>query len=75
MEGESVRFNTLPAGHIEGWFDALKYNIRSFYEYIIEGKRQGSDPCPFATFQEGHYIMKIIDAIIKSSNTMKWEKV
>lgn len=68
-------YASLPAGHIEGWNDALKNNIKAFYDFILNHKVIGRHAADFATFQDGHEIMLIIDAIAESSRIGKWIEV
>lgn len=75
MTPEARGYTYLAAGHPEGWNDALKNNVYSFYKFIAEGRVPGNDPCDFATFEEGHYIIKVTEAILKSSETRQWVKV
>lgn len=75
MAGEARAYTYLPSGHPEGWNDAMKNNVYSFYKFIAEGKEIGKDPCDFATFEEGHYIMKLTEAILKSNSLKKWVKI
>jgi predicted dehydrogenase len=75
MTPEARQYTYLAAGHPEGWNDAFKNNLYSFYQFIKEGKRRGIDPCDFATFEEGHYIMKLLEAILESSRTRQWVSV
>lgn len=75
MEPEARQYTYMAAGHPEGWNDALKNNLYSFYKFIGEGKDSKKDPCDFATFDEAHYIMKLTEAILKSNQTRQWVKV
>lgn len=75
MPPEVRQYSYLPAGHPEGWNDAFKNNIFSFYKFIADGKTIGKDRCDFATFKDGHYIMKIVEAILRSNETKQWVKV
>lgn len=75
MTPEAREYTYLAAGHPEGWNDALKNNVYSFYKFISEGKDLAKDPHDFATFEEGHYIIKLTEAILKSSETRQWVKV
>lgn len=75
MTPEARKYTYLAAGHPEGWNDALKNNFMAFYTFIRDGKRLGIDEADFATFEEGHYIMKITEAIIKSGQEHRWIKV
>jgi len=75
MAKEVSRYTSLPSGYPEGWNDAQKNNIYSFYKYIVDGKKPGKDTCDFATFYDAHYIIKLTEAILESSRTKKWVKV
>lgn len=72
MKPESRQYTYLAAGHPEGWNDAMKNNLMSFYTFIRDGKKQGLDICDFATFDEGYYIIKVTEAILKSNETKQW---
>ena len=75
MMPQAKPYSYLAAGHPEGWNDAFKNSIEAFYRYIRDGKRQGIDPCDFATFEDGHYIMKLTEAIIQSGREKRWVTV
>lgn len=75
MTPEARQYTYLAAGHPEGWNDALKNNIYSFYKFIIDGKSLDKDTPDFATFQDGHYLIKLTEAILKSNETRQWVKV
>jgi predicted dehydrogenase len=64
-----------PAGHNEGWPDALKNMMLNFYSFIRDGKNLKDDKPDFATFEDGHLSMCITDAILESHNVQKWVKV
>lgn len=72
MDPAAARYTALAAGHPEGWNDAQKNNIAAFYNYILAGKQPGKDPCDFATFEEGHYILRLTEAILQSANEKRW---
>lgn len=74
MSPEARQYTYLAAGHPEGWNDAFRNNILSFYNHIKSGK-QGEENVDFATFDDGHYIMKLTEAIIESSKTGRWVHV
>lgn len=65
---------SLPAGHSEGWADALKNNISSFYKSILN-VQDDAGQCDFATIRDGHNIMLIVDAILESNEKKQWIKV
>jgi len=64
-----------PGGHNEGWPDALKNMMLKFYTFIREGKDLAHDEPGFATFEDGHLSMSIVDAIFESNNQQRWVKV
>ncbi|NJD04156.1 MAG: Gfo/Idh/MocA family oxidoreductase [Ruminiclostridium sp.] len=75
MAPEARQYTYLAAGHPEGWNDAMRNNVYSYYKFIRDGKAIGKDPCDFATFEDGHYIMKLTEAILKSNETRQWIKL
>jgi predicted dehydrogenase len=75
MKEPARPYSYLAAGHPEGWNDAFKNGIEAFYRFIRDNKKHGKDQCDFATFQEGHYLMKLIEAVIKSGKEQRWVKV
>jgi len=75
MTPEAREYTYLAAGHPEGWNDAMRNNVYSFYKYIAQGKIIGKDPYDFATFEEGHYLIKLTEAILESGKTRQWIKL
>ncbi len=69
---ETRKVTALAMGHPEGWNDAFKGNIYSFYKYIEEGKR--CEPV-FATLEQAAYIVKLTEAVLESSNKKTWIKI
>jgi predicted dehydrogenase len=58
----------LPAGHAEGWPDALANVIRGFYEPV-----QGAERRPgVASLADGADGMRLVEAILASSRTERW---
>lgn len=72
MTAEARKYTYLGAGHPEGWNDAFKNTLDAFYNFIVDGKKHHSDPADFATFDDGHYIMKLTEAIMQSSKEQRW---
>ncbi|MFP7442913.1 Gfo/Idh/MocA family oxidoreductase [Bacillus infantis] len=64
-----------PGGHNEGWPDGLKNMMLYFYSFIRDGKDLKVDKPNFATFEDGHLLMCITDAILESHEQQKWVKV
>lgn len=75
MTAEARQYAHLAAGHPEGWNDALRNNLNAYYGFIKAGKRLGVDRPDFATFEDGHYIMRLTEALLLSSKERRWVKV
>lgn len=67
-------YTTLPAGHAVGWADALSNNINLFYTAIKNGTAN-EEKQEYATFRDAAYIMKIVDACLRSNEEDKWIEV
>lgn len=59
----------LAKGHPEGWNDAFCGNIRAFYEYLRSDR---SYKPQFASLEDAAYIVKLTEAIVKSSEEKRW---
>jgi predicted dehydrogenase len=75
LNKEALPFTHLAKGHPEGWNDAQVATVFAFYDYIRQGKKQGVDKKHFADFNDGHYLVKLVEAILKSSKERAWVKV
>ena len=75
MDPEARKYATLPAGQPEGWNDAFRNTLDAYYSCIRSGKRQAGEACDFATFEDGHYIAKLTEAILKSAREKRWVTV
>lgn len=70
MNNTGVAAATLPPGHVEGYADSFFAFFRSVYADICaEGRSVNST---WATFEDGHYEMKICDAILLSAEQGRW---
>lgn len=58
----------LPAGHAEGWSDALATVIRGFYQQVSGGER----PPWVASFEDGANGVRLAEAILASSRAERW---
>ena len=73
--GRSTHIPQLPAGHPEGWRDALRNLFADFYG-AVRAQREGSDYEPtFATFADGHRTTLLVEAIMRSHKTESWARV
>ena len=70
LQGDAVRYATLPSGHPVGWADALRNGIREFYDSV-----RGSEKTNYATFADGDYIVRIVEACLRSDKEKKWVEV
>ena len=75
MAPSGRQYTYLAAGHPEGWNDAFKNNIFAFYKFIGEGRVPGRDPADFATFADGHYIIRLTEAILESNEKRGWVRI
>lgn len=64
-----------PGGHQEGWPDGMKNLLIDFYA-AIRKKNAGEEMShSFASIEDGHHTMKVIDAILLSHKERRWVKV
>jgi predicted dehydrogenase len=49
--------------------------VRAFYNFISNGKKLSEEKPVFATFEEAHYIIKLVEAIVESSRRREWVEV
>jgi hypothetical protein len=65
-------FTDYPGGHPEGFSDAHKMQYRAVYQYIASNRRNAP---LFATAADGHYEVKLCEAVLQSSRRESWVKV
>jgi predicted dehydrogenase len=65
----------LPAGHPEGWRDALCNLFADFYGAVSAVRNGHGHDGAFATFQDGHRMVRLVEAIIESHRTCGWVSV
>lgn len=65
-------YNHYPGGHYEGWPDAQKNMMLQFYSFIRDGRDPVSDRSSFATFEDRHRSMQIVEAILTSHQEKRW---
>ena len=64
-----------PGGHPEGYPDGPRNLFRNFYRYIREGKKPGQDAASFPTFDDGHWEVLIVEAVLRSHREQAWVEV
>ena len=76
LTGDARRYAHLPAGHQEGWADALRNVIADAYEWIAHGGAPEKKPAALATFADGYRSSCLIEAMLRShSRGGAWETV
>ena len=69
---ESAKYASLPSGHPMGYHDAM-YNLFSDFYAGVANKQNGADvTADWPDFENGYYIMRIVEALVESSRTKKW---
>lgn len=65
---------SLPAGHPEGWADALRDLLRPFYAAVAAGTRPLTDPgqAPYPTLAAGARGVTFVEAVLASARTASW---
>jgi predicted dehydrogenase len=71
MGPEARRFTDLPGGHAEGYPDTFKQTFRRFYKRVADRNA----PIEYPTFEDGIRQMRVLDAVLKSSQKKAWVDV
>jgi predicted dehydrogenase len=72
LSPRAARMARLPAGHPEGWFDALCGLLDDFYASVA-ARRRGAEPdSDVATFADGHARVQLVEAIMASATVGRW---
>lgn len=66
LTGEAAEKAVLPNGHAVGWHDALTQGIDDFYQAL-----RTDQPVEYVSFEDAHYLMKVIDASVESAKQAK----
>jgi predicted dehydrogenase len=75
LSPEAAALVHYPAGHQEGWPDALMNLFIDFYA-AVAASVAGADYQPsFATFEDAHRITQAVEAILRSHRTGSWQTV
>ena len=70
---EARSVTSYPGGHNEGFPDTFKQLYNKVYDYILRGDF-GQKP-DFPTFADGHYEMRLCEAILQSAKDKSWINV
>lgn len=71
LSGNASHLSAYPGGHFEGFADAFKHAFIDFYQHLQNDEYTPS----YATFEDGLYITKIIQAVFESAKQNKWIEV
>jgi predicted dehydrogenase len=75
LRPEAARLAHFPAGHQEGWPDALRNLFIDFYA-AVEAHRRGESYEPtFASFDEAARVQATVEAVVRSSASGTWVDV
>jgi predicted dehydrogenase len=71
LHPEARGYAHYPGGHPEAYPDGLKNFLAQVYSYIAEPREAKN----FSTFEDGHYEMALVDAILESGKSGAWVDV
>jgi predicted dehydrogenase len=71
MRPEARSYTDLPGGHSEGYPDTFKQVFRRFYRRVVDGNA----PIEYPTFADGVRQMRVLDAVLESSQKRAWVPV
>ena len=63
---------SLPAGHPEGWAEALRDLLRPFYAAVASGNPPGPDVPDYPTLEDGARGVAFVEAVLESSRLGRW---
>ena len=68
---------SLPAGHPEGWTEALRDLLRPFYAAIAAGEAPSAEPdeAPYPTLADGARDVAFVEAVLESARESRWVSV
>ena len=64
---------SLPAGHPEGWAEALRDLVRAFHGAIVAG--EPAVDAPYPTLRDGVRAVSLVDAAVESARSGRWVTV
>jgi predicted dehydrogenase len=75
LDAEARGYAHYPGGHPEGYPDGPRNLFRNLYRYLQDGKTPGQDPANFPTFEDGHWEVQIVEAVLRSHQQQAWVDV
>ncbi len=73
MNARGAAAASLPGGHVEGFADTFFALFREIYAAVECGHRP--DNAGYASFADGHYEMRVCDAVLTSAREGRWVTV
>jgi predicted dehydrogenase len=73
MTGLGAAVTGYPAGHVEGYPDTFRGLFAAVYADVAAGRPQ-PDPA-YPTFEDGHDVMLVCDAVVESAHSRTWAPV
>jgi predicted dehydrogenase len=71
----AARLARLPAGHPEGWCDALRNVFVDFYS-VVRARQAGEEPdTDVCSFREGDASVRLVEAVMTSHREERWTAV
>jgi predicted dehydrogenase len=64
-----------PGGHPEGYPDGPRNLFRNFYGRIAAGSQPGEGAVGFPTFEDGHWEVLVVEAVLRSHREQQWVEV
>lgn len=71
MDPSTRQWADYPGGHSEGYPDTFKMLFRAIYAHISDR----NTPIHFPTFEDGHEMMKVLEAIVLSAREGRWVEI
>jgi predicted dehydrogenase len=77
LSPQAAALSHYPGGHQEGWPDGLKNLFLDFYAAVSERKagKTENGHFSFATIEDGHQLVKLVEAILESHRLRKWVSI
>lgn len=71
-DGSGPGVPSLPAGHPEGWSDALRDVLRPFYAAVASGDPPSVEGSSYPTLDAGARALRFVDAVLRSAREERW---
>jgi predicted dehydrogenase len=75
LHPDAARLAHFPAGHQEGWPDALRNLFIDFYGAVAAHRDGGAYQPTFASFDDAARVQATVEAVVRSSASGTWVDV